>query len=414
MTATEGGFFSTQDADSEGVEGKFFLWTLPEVLQLLGADDGRLFAACFDVTPRGNFHEGGRPVNILHVSDDLEDAAQKLRVSEERLASVIARGRNLLFAARERRVRPGRDDKILAEWNGLMLHAFAEAGAALSRPDYVAAAVRAAGFVLIKLTDGAWPTANRPTSNCQLPTSNVKRQTSIRLCRAYRDGRAHLNAYLEDYAAVGLGLVGLYEATFETGWLEAAAALAEAILAHFADPNGGGLFQVSADHEKLVVRRKDFVDNAVPSGNSLAAELFLRLGKLLHRPDFADHALGILPPLADALAQQPLAFGRLLCVLDFYANPGHEIAIVGDPSAADTAAMLREVRARCLPNSVLALRVPGDDSAPSLIPLLADRGQVDGKATAYVCRNFVCGLPATDPAGLAAQLTSVSQRPAAA
>ncbi|MBM4456429.1 MAG: thioredoxin domain-containing protein [Chloroflexi bacterium] len=414
MTSAEGGFYSTQDADSAGVEGKFFLWTLPEVLQLLGADEGRLFAAYFDVTPRGNFHEGGRPANILHISDDLEDAAQKLRVSEERLASVVARGRRLLFASREERVRPGRDDKILAEWNGLMLHAFAEVGAALSRPDYVAAAVRAAGFVLSKLTDDAWPTANRPTSSFQLSTSNVKRQTSIRLCRAYRGGRVHLNAYLEDYAAVGLGLAALYEATFDTGWLEAAAALAEAILAHFADPNGGGFFQVSADHEKLVVRRKDFVDNAVPSGNSLAAELFLRLGKLLHRPDYADHALGILRPLADALAQQPLAFGRLLCVLDFCANPGREIAIVGDPSAADTAAMLREVRPRYRPNDVLALRIPGDDAAPALIPLLADRGQVDGKATVYMCRNFVCDLPVTDPAGLAAQLTDVSPRPVAA
>ena len=268
MTSPEGGFYSTQDADSEGVEGKFFVWTPDEVLALLGPDDGPLFSAYFDVTARGNFHEGGHSANILHAEDDLEDAAEKLKVSEEQLAEVIARGRKILFEARERRVHPGLDEKILAEWNGLMIHALAEAGAVLGRADYVQAAVRAAEFVLTEMTD---------TKRVRSRATSSFAPFALRLFRTYNAGRAHLNAYLEDYAAVALGFVALYETTFELRWLEAAAALAQTILVEFRDPDGAGFFQVSADHEKLVVRRKDFIDSAIPSGNSLTAELFLRL-----------------------------------------------------------------------------------------------------------------------------------------
>jgi uncharacterized protein YyaL (SSP411 family) len=391
----EGGFFSTQDADSEGVEGKFFVWTPDEVLALLGPNDGPLFSAYFDVTARGNFHEGGHSTNILHAEDDLEDAAGKLKVSEERLADVIARGRKILYEARERRVHPGRDEKILAEWNGLMIHALAEAGAALERPDYIQAAVRAAEFILAKLI--VPEVSNAPHSTLHAP----------RLFRTYNAGRAHLNAYLEDYASVALGLAALYEATFELRWLRAAAALAQTILTEFRDADGAGFFQVSANHEKLVVRRKDFIDSAIPSGNSLAAELMLRLAVLLGDDTavYRGHAEGILRLMADGMGEQPLAFGRLLCALDLYLNPGHEIAIVGDPAASDTRALLAEVRRRYLPNSILALATPGNRAASELIPLLADRGQVGGRATAYVCRSFVCNLPVNEPEALAAQLT---------
>jgi uncharacterized protein len=396
MTSPEGGFCSTQDADSEGVEGKFFVWTPDEVLALLGPDDGPLFSAYFDVTARGNFHEGGHSTNILHAEDDLEDAAGKLKVSEDHLAAVIARGRNILIEARERRVHPGRDEKILAEWNGLMIHALAEAGAVLERPDYIQAAMRAAEFILAKMIVSEDSSA--PHSMPHAP----------RLFRTYNAGRAHLNAYLEDYAAVALGLVALYETTFELRWLEAAAALAQTILVEFRDADGAGFFQVSADHEKLVARRKDFIDSAIPSGNSLTAELFLKLAVLLgdDAAGYRRHAEGILRLMADGMGEQPLAFGRLLCALDLYLNPGQEIAIVGDPAAADTQALLAEVRRRYLPNSVLALAAPGDVAASELIPLLADRGQIGGRATAYVCRNFVCNLPVTEPEALARQLES--------
>ena len=391
----EGGFYSTQDADSEGVEGKFFVWTPAEVLALLGPDDGQLFNAYFDVTARGNFHEGGHVTNILHAEDDPDDAAERLRVSEEHLVEAIARGRKTLFEARECRVHPGLDDKILAEWNGLMIHALAEAGAVLGRADYVQAAVRAAEFVLAKMIDSEDTSAPRSTLHAP------------RLFRTYNAGRAHLNAYLEDYAAVALGLVALYEATFELRWLKTAAALAQTILVEFCDPDGAGFFQVSADHEKLVVRRKDFIDSAIPSGNSLAAELFLRLALLLgdDTAEYRGHAEGILRLMADGMGEQPLAFGRLLCALDLYLNPGQEIAIVGDVAAADTRALLAEVRRHYLPNSVLVLAAPGDAAAAELIPLLADRGQIGGRATAYVCRNFVCNLPVNETEALAAQLT---------
>ena len=392
----EGGFYSTQDADSEGIEGKFFVWTPDEVLDLLGPADGPLFSGYFDVTVRGNFHEGGRSANILHAEDDLEDAAEKLGVSQERLAEVIARGREILFEARERRVHPGRDEKILAEWNGLMIHALAEAGAVLGRADYIQAAVRAADFVLNHM---AVPQNEDVIRNTQY---------AIRLLRTCNAGRAHLNAYLEDYAAVALGFVALYQATFDLRWLEAAAALAQTILVEFRDPDGAGFFQVSSDHEKLVVRRKDFIDSAIPSGNSLTAELFLRLAVLLgdDAAGYRGHAEGILRLMADGMGEQPSAFGRLLCALDLYLNPGQEIAVVGDPAAADTRALLAEVRRRYLPNSVLVVTAPGDGAASELIPLLADRNQIGGRATAYVCRNFVCNLPVTEPEALARQLES--------
>jgi uncharacterized protein YyaL (SSP411 family) len=397
MASPEGGFYSTQDADSDGVEGKFFVWTPAEVNALLGPDDGPPFCAYFDVTPRGNFQEGLRPASILHAEDDLEDAAAKLNITEERLAEVLARGRKRLFAARERRVHPGRDDKILAEWNGLMIHALAEAGAVLGRADYVAAAKQAADFVLVKMAaedDSSDDDAIRNT------------QYAIRLHRTYNAGRAHLNAYLEDYAAVALGFVALYQATFELRWLEAAAALARTIQAEFRDPAGPGFCQVSADHERLVVRRKDFIDSAIPSGNALAAELFLRLATLLgtEAGAYRGHAEGILRLMADGMGEQPLAFGRLLGVLDLYLHPGQEIAIAGAPAAADTQALLAEVRRRYLPNSVVALAAPGDAAAPARIPLLAGRGLIGGRAAVYLCQNFVCNLPVTEPEALAAQL----------
>jgi len=407
MTAPEGGFYSTQDADSEGQEGKFFLWTPSEINALLGPEDGRLFCVCYGVTERGNFREGGPGANILHVGRQPEAIARELGVAPERLAEAVARGRARLFAAREQRVRPGRDDKILAEWNGLMIHAFAEAGAALDRPDYIAAAGRAARFVLEQMAERTEPPIGGATDG--QGSDEAGWRTGIRLFRTWKDGRAHLNAYLEDYAAVGVGLVALYQATFALHWLEAALALAETVIAHFADDAGGGFFQTSGDHEQLIVRRKEFVDNAVPSGNALAAELLLRLGRLLDRADFIARAAAVLQPMAEAMGQHPLAFGRLLATLDLYLDPGQEIVIVGDRAAADTRRLLAEVWRRYLPHSVLACAAADDVAAQALIPLLAGRGQIGGRATAYVCRNRVCNLPVVEPADLAAQLAGAGR-----
>ncbi len=401
MTSPEGGFYSTQDADSEGEEGKFFLWRPEEIVALLGKEDGRLFCGYFGVTPRGNFREGGPGANILHVRRELSVVAADLEVTPERLAQAVERGRKILFEAREQRVHPGRDDKILAEWNGLMLHAFAEAGAALGRPDYIRAAERAAEFVLERMSEAA----NQPIGASAHHASRIMhRASAIRLFRTYKDGRAHLNAYLEDYAAVALGLIALYQATFELRWLQTAASLAETILTQFRDPAGPGFFQTADDHEKLIARRKDFIDSAVPAGNSLTAELLLRLARLLDRPAYGDEATGIFSLMADGMREQPGAFGRLLCALDLYLNPGYEIAIIGDPTGADTRRLVAEVHRRFLPNSVMALAAPGDEMATAFVPLLAGRGLVEGKAAAYVCRNYTCRLPVTEPAALAQQL----------
>jgi len=384
MTSPEGGFYSAQDADSEGKEGKFFVWTPAEINDLLGSEDGRLFSGYFGVTPRGNFHEAGGAVSILHARRELDVVAADLGVTPERLREAIERGREILFEARERRVHPGRDDKVLAEWNGLMLHAFAEAGVVLGREDYVSAARRNANFLL---------SAMRAEGD----------DGHLRLYRTWKDGRAHLNAYLEDYAAVALGMLALYEVTFELRWLRASLDLAQTILDRFHDGAGGGFFQTAADHEKLVARRKDFVDSAIPAGNSLAADLLLRLARLLDRPQLGELAAGVLALMAEAMGEQPLAFGRLLAALDFYVNPGFEIAIVGDPASDDTPALLAEIRRRFMPNTVLALGLPGSEAATE-IPLLAGRDMRDGRATAYVCRNYACNLPVTELAALARQL----------
>ncbi len=401
MTSPEGGFYSTQDADSEGHEGKFFLWAPAEAIALLGPEDGRLFCAYFDITERGNFREGGPGANILHVARDLSTVARELKVAPERLAQVIQQGRAILFTAREQRVRPGRDEKILAEWNGLMIHAFTEAGVALARPGYIRAAGRTAEFVLGRMAEIRTPIgqgSGRPSGGGQPAAVH-------RLFRSYKDGRAKFNAYLEDYAAMALGLIALYQATFERRWLEAAASLAEARIGCFGDAGAGGFFQTTADHEPLIARRKDFVDSAVPSGNSLAADLLLHLGKLLDRPDYTEQAVATMRLMTDAMGQQPLAFGRMLCALDFHLNAGQEIAIVGDPSDEETSALLAEVWRRYLPNSVLASAAPADTAAQALVPLLAGRPQVGGRATAYVCRNYACRLPVTDAAALAGQLS---------
>jgi len=382
MASPEGGLRSTQDADSEGEEGKFFLWTPAQVRAALDPEDARLFMAYYDVTERGNFREGGPGVNILNAPRSRAEVAAAEGVSAAQLDAALQRGRTALFAVRERRVHPGRDDKMLAEWNGLMIEALAEAGAALGRADYLAAAETAAAFVLERMRAGA-------------PSSGL-----LRLYRSYKDGQARIPAYVEDYAAVGLGLVALYQATFDLRWLESAEEMAETILALFRDPEGGAFFQTSTEHEQLVARRKDFVDSAVPAGNSLAAELSLRLAIFLGRPDYAEAATEVMRLMSDAMAAQPGAFGRLLSALDMHLYPGQEIAIVGDPAIEATQALLAEVRGRYLPTSVVALLAPGDEAAPALIPLLQDRGLVDGRPAAYVCRNFVCKLPVTDPGAL--------------
>jgi uncharacterized protein len=357
MTGPEGGFYSALDADSEGVEGKFYVWTVDELHDVLKAD-ADVALAWFGATKRGNFESA----NILESRGPEPEPAVRDRI------------RAALLAAREQRVRPGLDDKRLTAWNALMISALAEAGAVLERPDYVDAARDAARFVLEELRDG-----------------------NGRLLRTYNAGEAKLNAYLEDHAFLLEALLTLYESTFEPRWFHAARELADTLVERFADSEHGGFFQTSSDHEQLVARRKEVDDAPIPSGQSSAAFGLLRLAALTGDARYEEHGASVLRLFADLLRRSPLAFGHLLQALDFQLAPTREVALVGP----DTTELERAVRAAFRPHVVLA-GGDGDDAAG--VPLLEGRTTLDGRAAAYVCERFTCRRPVSEPAELQALL----------
>ena len=376
MRSPEGGFYSAEDADSEGVEGKFYVWTPEEIEATLEPEDAKLAERYWDVTERGNF-EGK---NILNVPRPPEAVADEFGLSTEELWQRILLIRERLFTEREKRVRPGRDEKVLAAWNGLMLRAFALAAGATGREEYLRVAEENAVFLLEKLVvDG-------------------------RLRRSYKDGQARLNGYLEDYACVADGLVELYEATFETRWLREAASLADAILGLFWEEAEGAFYDTAADHEELVTRPRDVYDNATPSGNSVAVDVLLKLSVLLEREDYRERAGAVLDNLSGGMVQVPGAFGRLLSALDFYLSTPYEVAIIGEREAPGTKTLLETVYSSYLPNKVVAGSSENDEEATQLVPLLANRPMRGGRPTAYVCVNYACQSPTTDPAELARQL----------
>jgi uncharacterized protein len=364
MTGPEGAFYSALDADSEGVEGKFYVWSLRELRTVLG-DDAEAAIAWFGASESGNF-EGA---NILE-SRGAEPAAE-----------VRERIRTALLDARAERVRPGLDDKRLTAWNALMIAALAEAGAVLEREDYLAAAGRAAAFVLDEMRD-----------------------VDGRLLRTYNAGEAKLNAYLEDHAFLVEALLTLYEATFESRWFRTARELADTMIERFGDPDGGGFFQTSSDHEQLVARRKEIDDSPIPSGQSSAAFGLLRLAALTGEASYEQAALGVLQLFGELLRRSPLAFGHLLQGLDFHLAPTREVALVG----ADTSALARTVRTRFRPHIVLA---GGDGHDAGGVALLEGRAPLDGRAAAFVCERFTCRRPVTEPGELEALLGSPTQQP---
>jgi uncharacterized protein YyaL (SSP411 family) len=363
MTDPSGGFYSTQDADSEGVEGKFFVWTPDEIRAVLG-DDADAFMAAYGVTGHGNF-EGK---NILEYVGDMDQRP------------TLAEARRKLFEVREQRVHPGRDEKVLTSWNGLMLAAFAEAARALDRDDYRTIAERNADFLLREL-----------------------RQEKDRLLRTWKDGEAKLNGYLEDYAYLIEGLLELYQTTFEPRWFVAAQELAETMVAHFQAPEGG-FFDTSDDHETLITRPRDLQDNATPSGNAMAVTALLKLAGFTNELRYVDTAHQALAQMQGLMAQYPLGFGLWLQALGYALSKPWEIAIVGDPESANTQALLSTVRDGYRPFQVVALGAP--DAQPPAVPLLQDRGLVDGQPAAYVCRDFACQAPVVERARLWAQVES--------
>jgi uncharacterized protein len=377
MTDRSGGFYSSEDADSEGEEGKFYVWTPDEVINLLGETEGRLFCDFYDVTAAGNFEHGK---SILNTPRPLEEFASDQGLDTDRAWRHLKASRIRLFHVRQERVRPGRDEKCLAAWNGLMLTAFAEAANILGRDDYRQVAIRNADFILSQLMrDG-------------------------RLLRTYKDGQAKLNGYLEDYAYVSEGLLALYEATFETSYFIAARELADTMIAQFWDAENGGLFFTSEDHEELITRTKDYFDNAIPSGNSVAAQVFLKLHLLTMESDYQKFAVMILRTMQQVMTRYPSAFGYLLGALDFYLSEAKEIALIGDGDSHEVRLFIEEIYSRYLPNKVVAGGEPDDQQATEAIKLLADRAMVGGQPTAYVCRNFTCLAPATTPQELVARL----------
>ncbi len=369
MFSPVGGFYSTQDADSEGEEGKFYVWTPAEIEAALPHEDAALFMLYYDVTQSGNF-EGK---NILHVDQDAQTVADKAEVSLEALQASLKRSREILFRVREKRVKPGRDEKILTSWNGLMLRSFAEAARYLDRPDYLQVATQNAEFLLRELyRDG-------------------------RLLRTFKDGRSHLKGYLEDYTFLADGLLALYETSFDPRWFVEARRLMDEAIKLFADEQNGGFFDTGSDHEALVSRPKDIMDNATPAGNSVAVDVLLRLAAFTGEEEYRQRADDYLRPIADVMVQHPQAFGHVLGALDFAISQSKEIAITGDPHQPDTRALLEVVNTRYLPNSVLACAAPTNLEAIQAIPLLADRPQKDDKATAFVCQNFACLAPVNAP-----------------
>ena len=375
MTSPQGGFYSTQDADSEGVEGKFFVWSHSEIEEILGTADARLFNDYYNVTTGGNFEEA----NILNVTRSLADVAARNKIEPAALAAVLAESRKQLFEVRERRVKPDRDEKILTAWNGMMLASFAEAGAILDRDDYTDIARRNARFVLDTL------------------------QSDGLLLRTFKDGVAKLNGYLEDYAFLSEGLLTLYETTGEIAWLEECLTLTAKMVEEFWDDEAGGFFFTGKSHETLIVRSKDFFDNATPSGNSVAAELMLRLAALTDNDDYRRHATTILRLTLSGMTRYPAGFGRALGALDFHLSSPKEIAIAGDPHNPATRLLKREVWKRYLPNKVVCEARTDQPRAGELVPLLRER-DLSGDSIAYVCEHYVCKNPVTTPAELAAQL----------
>jgi uncharacterized protein YyaL (SSP411 family) len=379
MTAAEGGFCSAEDADSEGKEGEFYLWTHEEVRQALGNDEADFVAKTFNIEKDGNFAEQATRkrsgVNILHLSKTLGELASDLNLSQHDLWRRLEVIRQKLFAYREKRVHPMKDDKILTDWNGLMIAALAKGAQAFDEPGYAEVACRAADFIL---------------GNMRKPNG--------RLLHRYRDGQAGLEANLDDYAFLVWGLIELYEAVFNTKYLKMALELTSDMVRHFWDEDNSGLYLTPDDGESLFVRKKEIYDGAIPSGNSVAMLNLLRLGHMTATSDLEEKAARIGSAFSRSVKQLLSAHTQLMVALDFGIGPCYEVVIAGKAQAEDTKAMIKALRTRFLPNKVVLLN-PGGRESPEIAKLAEftkSQSSIDGRATAYVCMNYNCKLPTTD------------------
>jgi hypothetical protein len=367
MTDPAGGFYSTEDADSEGVEGKFYTWTPAALREVLGDAAAETFARVYDVSDTGNFEHGQ---SILNLPKTLDQQAQLLGRQPAELSAELADSRAKLFAARHERVRPHKDDKVIVAWNGLMLDAMAQAGAVLGESRYLDAGQRAADFLLAEL-----------------------RREDGRLLHTWRNGVAKLDAYLDDYACLANGLVSLYEATFVGRYLDEAVALVAVVLDKFADGERGGFFYTADDHEKLLVRGKDFTDSATPGGNAMAAAVLVRLGKFTGDQRYVDAARTIMRLASELMRRAPTGAGQTLLALDLELGPTYEIVLAGSLSDEATQMALADLRRRFLPHKVVALA--GDVAKPQAVgELFEGKTMLGGTPTLYICEGFTCQAPA--------------------
>jgi len=369
MTHPEGGFYSAQDADSEGKEGKFYVWKPEEIKKILGEKDARLFCEIFDITKTGNFEEGE---SILHLEKPQKLLAKLHNLSQQELKEFLKSAKAKLYQEREGRIHPHTDDKILTDWNALMIASLAYGYQVLGEEKYLQAAERSAGFILKNLEHNG------------------------RLLKHYRGGASKVPGYLDDYAFFIHGLIELYQASFDPDWLKEAVCLTEEMLKLFWDDQNSGFFFSGKDSERLISRTKEIYDGAIPSGNSVAIYDLLRLGKLTMKQEYIDRAEQALKSFAGTISSNPSAYSQMLIALDFYLGPTKEVVIAGD--SKQTHKMIERVNSHYLPRKVILFNPAGEAGKriQSLVSFLQTMPAKDGDPTAYVCENFICQLPTKD------------------
>ncbi len=382
MTSPQGAFYSAEDADSEGEEGKFYVWTVDELKTILSAEETQFAIKIFNVKTDGNYHDEatGKKTkkNILHLTKDYDTLAKELKISTTELQQKLEQIREKLFTAREKRVHPLKDDKILTDWNGLMIAALAKAGRAFDKKEYVNAAAKATEFFL----------QNMVTKNG-------------RLYHRYRNNEAAVLGFLDDYAFLSWGLIELYHATFDPKYLKWATKFVNLTLEHFWDAEHGGFYFTSLEHEKLLTRKKEAYDGAIPSGNSVNMLNLLTLARLTGKSEYEEYAQKIAQINVDVILRAPMAFTGILIALDFAFGPTYEVVIVGEKKDNSTKKILQELYSRYLPNVVILLKPISDDKTKEqleqIVTFVRPYQSLEGKTTVYVCKNFNCELPTTSP-----------------
>ena len=368
MTDTKGGFYSAEDADSEGEEGIFYIWTPKQIESILDKEQAEIFKAHYGVTKYGNFEHN---TTILHIAMPIEKLQKKFKKDHDTILNILQDARSKLFKHRQKRIRPHLDDKVITAWNGLMISSLAYGGTILQQPKYIDAAEKAADFIMNNLyKDG-------------------------RLIRYYRDGQAVTPAFLDDYAFMTLALLDLYEATFDAKWLATAKELSSQMIDLFADNKHGGFFLTGKDSEKLIARTKPDYDGAVPSGNSIAALALLKMGRLTMDTSFTESAAKAIEAVSKQLQKAPTYSAAMLIALNFWFGPTQEIVIAGNAQDSQTQKMIKTVRDKFLPNAVVLLHEQGKAGEPieKISPFVKNQITLKGKATAYVCENYVCNQP---------------------